>query len=86
MRSKVTNVNMNMKSKCEEYECGGCLFENESQKHVYECTEIFKRRNMTSKENPEYEKIMWGNLNQKINVARIFNENMKLLEKIRDEK
>ena len=41
---------------------------------------------MTSKENPEYEKIMWGNLNQKINVARIFNENMKLLEKIRDEK
>ena len=41
MRSKVTNVKNNMKSQYETFECSACLIENESQKHVYECKQIW---------------------------------------------
>ena len=37
-------------------------------------------------EKPDYEKIMWGNSVEKITVARIFYENMKILDKIREKK
>ena len=80
MRSKVTNLKM----KNEKYECGACFLENESQEHIYDCTEIWKKHKFKNIEKPEYEQIMWGSASKKLKVARIFNENMKILEKIRE--
>ena len=84
MRSQVTNLKQNMKGKYETFECRACLVENESQTHVYECKEIWKKRNISNIENPCYENIIWGNVIQKIKVARIFHENLKILETIRE--
>ena len=86
MRSKVTNVKNNMKSQYETLECSACLIENESQKHVYECKQIWMEQRNMNIEKPDYEKIMWGNSVEKITVARIFYENMKILDKIREKK
>ena len=86
MRSKVTNLKMNMKGKYETFECGACLLENESQKHVYECKEIWKKRNIENINNPVYENIMSGSVIQKIKVAKTFYENRKILEKIKEKK
>ena len=86
MRSKVTNVKMNMKGQYETFQCSACLTDNESQKHVYECELIWRERNIVNIEKPDYEKIEWGNVIQKIIVSRIFYENLKILEKIREKK
>ena len=86
MRSNVTNVKINFKSQYETFECDACLLENMSQKHVYECEKISRKQNNIHIEKPDYEKIMFGNVNEKINVARIFNEKMKIMEKIREKK
>ena len=86
MRSNVVNLKLNMKSKYETLECEACLLENESQQHVYECEQIWRKRDIKNIEKPMYENIIWGNVIQKIKVARIFHENMKILERIRDKK
>ena len=86
MRSKVINLKLNMKSRYETLECQACLLENESQQHVYECEQIWSKRDIKNIEKPMYENIIWGNVIQKIKVARIFNENMKILERIREKK
>ena len=86
MRSKVTNVKINMKGQYETFECSTCLTNNESQKHVYECELIWRERNIVNIEKPDYEKIEWGNVIEKIIVSRIFYENLKTLEKIREKK
>ena len=86
MRSKVTNVKINMKGQYETLECSACLADNESQKHVYECELIWRERNIVNIEKPDYEKIEWGNVIEKIIVSRIFYENLKTLEKIGEKK
>ena len=82
MRCKVTIVKMNLKGQYENFECEACLLEEESQEHVYKCEEILKQQN----DKPEYERIMWGNVNDKIKVAKIFNEKINILKTIRERK
>ena len=86
MRSKVTKLKLNMKGKHETFECGACFLVDESQIHVYECTEIWNKRDSRNLEIPIYENIIWGNVKQKIKVARIFYENMKILESMKEKK
>ena len=86
MRSKVTNVKNNIKGQYETLECGACLTENETQKHVYECQQIWSKQNNINLEKPDYEKILWGNVEEKIKIARIFYENMKILDKMKEKK
>ena len=69
MRSKVTNVKNNIKGQYETLECGACLTENETQKHVYECQQIWSKQNNINLEKPDYEKILWGNVEEKIKIA-----------------
>ena len=45
-----------------------------------------KQRNDIHIDKPEYERIMWGNVNDKIKVAKIFNEKMNILQTIRESK
>ena len=78
MRSRVTKVKMNMKSSFDQYECKSCYKENESQDHIYECSEIWKIRNENKNEQENYNNIYVGNLTQKLKVARIFEQNLKL--------
>ena len=75
---------MNMKSWYETYECLVCLDEDESQEHVYNCKEILKIRRYEGN-NPQFDLIMNGNVKEQLAVARIFMENMKILEKLSNE-
>ena len=78
MRSKVTKVKMNMKGLYDTYECSVCLNQDESQEHIYSCGEIWNTRKESFSNVPEYENIMNGNTKQKLEVARIFKENLKI--------
>ena len=53
IRSRVINVKMNMKGIYDNYECEVCLMEDESQKHVYECKEIWKRKESNEENIPK---------------------------------
>ena len=44
MRCKVTNVKMNMNGLYDNHECEVCLSDEETQKRIYECKEIWKIR------------------------------------------
>ena len=44
LRSRMIDVKVNFKGKYENLECQGCKSEGESQKHVFECIEIMKKR------------------------------------------
>ena len=85
MRCQVVNLKMNMKGIYDEYECKVCEEENETQEHIYECREIWKMRKKEQIKNPSYEKIMNGSIKEKLEVSRIFKENMTIHEKYKAE-
>ena len=80
IRSNMTNAKMNKKNLHKTHECTICLKENETQQHVYICNEIFKISGRKNENNPMYEKIINGNRKEKIEIAKIFKENMKIIE------
>ena len=82
MRCRVTHVKTNLKGLYDTYECGVCLKEDETQEHIYKCTEILKLKEINDDKMPEYEKIMVGTTKEQIEIAKIFKENMKIHEKI----
>ena len=84
LRCRITKVKMNMKSWYDTFECSVCLDEDESQEHVYNCKEILKIRRYEGN-NPQFDLIMNGNVKEQLAVARIFMENMKILEKLSNE-
>ena len=80
IRSNMTNAKMNKKNLHKTHECTICLKENETQQHIYICNEIFKISGRKKENNPMYEKIINGNRKEKIEIAKIFKENMKIIE------
>ena len=78
------NVKMNMKGIYDTYECEVCLMEDESQKHVYECKEIWKKKESNDEHIPKYENILDGNVKEMSDVARIMQENMKIQQKVQN--
>ena len=68
-----------MKSQYDTFECSICYKEDESQNHIYECEEILKMKN-SAVERPKFEEIMTGDVHEKIKVARLFKENLKIFE------
>ena len=81
IRSHSTDVKMNKKYQYETYECSVCFNENESQEHIYLCDDIWKLKNQSKTEIPKFEEIIYGNIQQKVKVTRIFKENMKIRER-----
>ena len=75
---------MNLKGIYDTYECEVCLKEEESQKHIYECTEIWKIREINHENIPKYENILNGDVLEMIEVAKIIQANMKIQEKAKD--
>ena len=78
IRCRILNLKMNMKNQYDEFTCLVCQTEDETQKHVYECNEILKLSNKKHVENPKYEEIFSGDVHQKVRVARIMKENLKI--------
>ena len=84
IRSRVLDLKMNLKGIYDTYECEVCLKEEESQKHIYECTEIWKIREINHENIPKYENILNGDVLEMIEVAKIIQANMKIQEKAKD--
>ena len=81
LRSNMTKVKMNSKYLYETYECTMCSIEEESSEHVYLCNEIWKLKGKKKENIPNYENILNESVKEKIEIAKLFNENMKILEK-----
>ena len=79
----MTAIKMNHKNKYETYECDACKIEDETQEHVMKCEEIKKIQKYDENELPEYEKIMTGNLRDRIKIAKSFREKLKILDIIK---
>ena len=70
---------MNFKTKYEDLNCKTCKIEEETQKHILECTELDKKDQET-KCNLTYEKLFSGNTEEKLMIARIFRKRMEIRE------
>ena len=78
LRCKVVNIKMNMKNEYDTYECNVCYSEDESQEHIYKCAEIWKLKEEKYENIHNYEKIISGSVKEKVEVSRIFKDNMKI--------
>ena len=76
----MTKVKNNMKGKYESLSCRGCKIEEESQKHIVEECKILNK----DRQKIEYVKILTGTIEEKLKIARIFQENYKKLEEMND--
>ena len=76
------DVKVNFKGKYENLECQGCKIEEESQKHVFECIEIMKKRKKIKKDQ-EFEEIYGENLRNQTEIARQFLENIRILRTLK---
>ena len=74
---------MNMKNLHETHECSICMKEYETQEHIYSCSEIWSKMGKTKANILKYEKIMNGNRQEKVQVAKVFKENLKFLENMK---
>jgi len=83
MRSRVTDVKTNFKSKYECFECYVCKIEEETQKHIIECTEINKEKKEYEK-LPDYEELYKRNVKSQVLIARHFLENMKIRKNVKN--
>ena len=86
IRSRGIRVKVNLKGLYDSYECEVCQNEEETQKHIYECQEIWKMKEYHDENPPEYENIMIENVKEKLEIARIFKENLEIYEKMKIKK
>ena len=85
LRCQVTDIKENMKNLYDEHVCGACGQESENQKHVLQCNIIQQHNNECIQTNDiEYEEILGDNAENQLNIAKIFKENMKILNKIKN--
>ena len=82
MRCRVTDVKTNYKAKYESFECEACKKEEETQKHIIECTEINKGKNDYEK-LPDYEELHKRNVKNQVLIVRHFLENIKMRKKVK---
>ena len=81
LRSRMTDVKLNFRGMHETLECDICNEEDESQKHLIECSEILKKKENNVKP-PEYEKIFGENVREQLEVAKACIENIKIRKKM----
>ena len=81
LRSRMTDVKLNLRGMHETLECDICNEEDESQKHLLECSEILKKKESNVK-SPEYEKIFGENVREQLEVAQACIENLKIIKKM----
>ena len=81
LRCRMTETKTNFKGLYDSYECDLCGKEDESQEHILKCTRLVNM-NKDISEIPIYDQIFEGNTNAQVNIARIFQQNMKFKEKL----
>ena len=80
LRCRVTKVKNNMKGNYDSLYCRGCKIAEESQKHIVQECKILNDDN----QKIEYEKILNGTIQEKLKIARKFQENYMKLELMND--
>ena len=80
LRCRLTETKTNFKGLYNNYMCDLCDQEEETQEHLFRCTEILKRK--VEIERNDYEKIFNGTIHDQILMTRIFRENMKIRDEI----
>ena len=86
IRSHMTNVKMNRKNLFKTHECSVCFSEDESQEHIYnKCNKILEESGRKKENIPKYDLIMNGMRKEKLLVAKIFEENLKILEQYQNQ-
>ena len=83
MRCRTTDVKTNFKSKYESFECEACKIEEETQKHIIECSEINKGKKEYEK-LPDYEELYKRNVRNQVLIVRHFLENIKMRKKVKN--
>ena len=81
LRCRVTETKINLRGKYDEMECEACGLEEESQQHIIECTELNKSKK--EQEELKYEKLLNGEVLDKVKLARRFKENIIILERLK---
>ena len=81
LKCRVTEVKVNFKGKYDdELNCRACGIEEESQKHIIMCKALNENKEV---ENLNYENIFNGTVKEKLKIATMFKENLKILENIK---
>ena len=85
LRCQVTDIKENMKNMYDAHACGACGQERENQKHVLQCNMIRKHHEEYVKtENIEYEEIWSNNVDKQLDIAKIFQTKLKILNKLKN--
>ena len=85
LRCQVTNTKENMKNMYDDHTCHACGQERENQIHILQCN-ILQNYNKQFNEtrNIEYEEILSENAENQLLIAKLFQTNMKILEKLKN--
>ena len=73
----------NLQGNYETLECKACGGDYETQEHILACTVINENRTI---EKVHYDKLLKGTDIEKLKVAKLFEENFKILEDIKKSK
>ena len=80
LRCRTTNVKNNLKGNFDSLECRACEKTEESQKHIVQECKILNE----DTENVKYEKLFNGSVEEKLKVARKFQQNFQKLENMKN--
>ena len=82
LRSKMVNIKANYKGSQKTIECSSCNNGEETQEHIYNSCEVLNNEdNEKVYEKPDYKSINTGNIEEKLKIAQIFMQRMKIHEK-----
>ena len=79
LRSRMTEVKNNFKNDFEDLACRACGLEEETQQHVLQC-KVLKDPFNPSENLIEYESIKNGTVEDKLKIAKRYEENFQKLE------
>ena len=85
LRCRMTKIKTNFKGIYETFECDAYGKFEEDQEHILKY-QILKNMNKEYEEIPEYEKLLIGSVKDQLIFAKVFKQNMKILENIKDKK
>ena len=80
LRCRVTSIKANMKGSFESLQCRACKLFEESQEHIVNHCKILNKEEKIL----EYEKILNGTVIEKVEIAKRFQKNFEMLEKMID--
>ena len=84
LRSRVTAAKINQRNRYENHECEVCGLFDETQEHILNCKEILKMNEESGiSEIPDYKRIFDGTVMEQVEISKLFNKNMKVIEGIR---